>query len=384
MELSKIPLRRLPRLHSQALARLTLRTFGETHRIFLPAQEWLTAQVRASADDEGNADAMRLMGLATQFEARWKPAMQQYTNMLQAAREQAASLPFGVLVVEHNAMMAGVRKPVQEEMSPAELGTILRMWQQRRALALQATQQRVYGDGLQLSQRIWRLEAGGLERIRAQLAAGMTSRTNAWQLATQLERELGFEQRYPRWTDDRLYHMTPGDRLANKKGLWSYNDLVREADKTGDFAAMSKGVAYNALRLARNEIQHANHAVTTEIARHNPAVTGRKTALSPGHPKVDICDEWAAGGPYDKGEEILPLHPQCMCFYVNVLMDKAAFAADVGGWMRGENGFLDDYAAWLGTRQPTEPLGWAMPIAESLELWLGMSADGQAAALRVQ
>jgi hypothetical protein len=371
MELSKIPLRRLPRLHSQALARLTLRTFAETHAILLPVQVWLAAQVQASADEEGNAEPMRLMGLATQFEVRWKPAMQQYTRLLHAAREQAASLPFGALVVEHNAMMAGVRKPVQEAMTPEEVGRIIRLWQQRRMMALGAMERRVYGDGLQLSQRIWRLEAGGLERVRAQLAAAMTQRTNAWQLATMLERELGADQNFPRWAWSRLYGMTPGSRATSAEGL------LRGPEVGG------QGVAYNALRLARNEIQNANHAVTTEIATHNPAVTGRKTALSGSHSGTDICDELAAGGPYDKTRELLPAHVACMCYYINVLMPKPQFTTNVRGWLDGNNNFLDDYAAWLGTRQPTEPLDWAMPIAESLELWLSVGQAAQAAALRV-
>lgn len=371
VETSKIPLRRLHRLHSQALARLTLRTFGEVHRILAPEQAWLTAQVTAAADAEGNAEPLQLVGLLGQWEPRWKAAIRRYSQLLEAAREQAASLPFGVLVVEHNAMMAGVRRPVEEVLTPADVAPIVRLWQQRRAMALQAAQTRVYGDGLQLSQRIWRLEAGGLERVRAQLALGMTERTNAWQLATRLQGELGADANFPRWVWSRLYGMTPGTRATSAAGL------LRGPEGGG------QGIAYNALRLARNELQHANHAVATEIATHNPAVTGRYTVLSPGHPQVDICDEYAAGGPYDKTEEILPLHPQCMCCYKNALMPKAQFNANVRDWLNGQNNFLDDYSVWLGTRQVTDTLPWVLPIAESLELWLGMGQAAQAAALRV-
>jgi hypothetical protein len=74
----------------------------------------------------------------------------------------------------------------------------------------------------------------------------------------------------------------------------------------------SSGISYNALRLARNEIQTANHAVTSDIAVHSPWVTGRKVVLSPAHPKSDQCDTFAAGGPYEKTANFLPLHPQCV------------------------------------------------------------------------
>lgn len=371
MKMSDISLRRLHRLHSQALARLTLRTFGEVHRIFAPEQVWLVAQVAKTTDAEGNAEPLQLMGLLSQWETRWKAAVQKYAALLTAACEQAASLPFGALVVEHNAMMAGVRKPVSEALTPDDVAPIVRLWQQRRAMALQTMERRVYGDGLHLSQRIWRLEAGGLERVRAQLAAAMTERTNAWQLATRLQGELGADANFPRWAWNRLYGMTPGTRATSAAGL------LRGPEGGG------QGVAYNALRLARNELQHANHAVATEIATHNPAVTGRYTVLSPGHPQVDICDEYAAGGPYDKTEEILPLHPQCMCYYKDALMPKAQFNANVRDWLDGQNNFLDDYSAWLGTRQVTDTLPWVLPIAESLELWLGAGQAAQAAALRV-
>lgn len=371
MKASDISLRRLHSLHSRAKARLTLRTFAEVHRIFAPEQAWLVEQITRATDAEGSAEPLQLMGLLGRWESRWKAAVQKYAVLLTAAREQAASLPFGALVVEHNAMMAGVRKPVSEALTPADIAPIVRLWQQRRLLALQAMERRAYGDGLQLSGRIWRLEAGGMERVRARLAAAMTERTNAWELATQLERELGADADFPRWAWNRLYGMTPRTRATSMEGL------LRGPE------GGAQGVSYNALRLARNEIQRANHAVTTEIAAHNPAVTGRKTALSPGHPRVDICDDYAAGGPYDKTEEILPLHPQCMCYYIDVLMPVQQFNANVREWLSGKNGFLDDYSTWLGTRQITEQLPWELPIAESLELWLSVSEAAQTAALRV-
>lgn len=357
------------RKSNRALMRLTLRVMGETHRLFIEVQEWLIAQINNSTTD-GAVDGVKLLGIMPQLEQRWRTAMQQWTAMFTAAREQAASIPFGALVAQHNAYM-GIVARLQEDMTPEEGGIIVQTWQRRRQLALQAMQDRVYSDGLTLSQRIWRLENGGLGQIRNTLASAMNERTSAGELAQQVEAQLGAERDLPRWTATRLYRMEPSDRAVNAKGL------LRGPENRG------RGVAYNALRLARTELQYAHHAVSTEIARYAPWVTGRKVRLSPGHPKIDICDSYAAGGPYAKDEAILPLHPNCMCYYEDVLMDKADFVRQSKGWVAGENQFFAEYANWLQARQVTEPLSEAMSMADTLELWNSQRSGAQASALRL-
>ncbi|MGD9728841.1 MAG: hypothetical protein AB7V39_21015, partial [Nitrospiraceae bacterium] len=319
--------------------------------------------------------------------SRWRQVMTEWRSLFQAALFQAGSLPFGALVVRHNHFM-GLVQPLPspplgegafgrwgelvEDFSPAEVGTIINRWQERRARALEAASVRTMPDRLTLSQRVWRLDNGGLQQIQGTLAGAYAERTNAYDLAARLEEQLGANQDLPRWTATRLYRMTPAERATDERGL------LRGAENRG------RGVAYNALRLARTEIQYANHAMSTEIARHSPWVTGRYTRLSPSHPRVDICDQYASGGPYPKTDEILPLHPQCMCRYENEVIGDADFANQVKGWVQGENNYLDEYQGWLGSIQPTEPMPWAMTIADSLELWMNMSGDGHAAALRLR
>lgn len=344
-----------------------LRTMGETHRIFGGFQRWLIGQVRGAAGDDGNADTIKLAGLIQRVEGEWRATVQRWVDMFTVAREQAAGIPFGALVVKHN----HYRSRLQEAMSAQDVGTIVTLWQQRRERALAATRDRIYGDGLNLSQRIWRLENEGLTLVRSTLATAMDGRTNAADLARQLEPLLGADQDMPRWTRERLYNMTARERTTDSEGL-----LKGSENRT-------RGISYNALRLARNELQHANHAVTTEIAKHSPWVTGRKVTLSSSHPEPDICDELAAGGPYPVEDEVLPAHPSCFCFYTEVLMKPADFAKQVSGWLNGDNNFLDDYQDWLGVQDVTEPLPMPMSLADSLELWLSTNQGAHAAALRV-
>lgn len=389
MRLSEIRPGDVDRLQHVALMRLTLRVMGETHRILGDLQQWLAGEVRGRAADDGAVGVAELAGLSNQMESRWRQAMQEWRRLFEAALVQAGSLPFGALVVQHNHFM-GLVQPLPastssaigegafgrwgelvEDFSPAEVGTIINRWQDRRARALQAASERTMPDRLTLSQRVWRLENGGLQQIQGTLAGAYAERTNAYDLAARLEAQLGANQDLPRWTSTRLYRMTPTDRMNDERGL------LRGEENRG------RGIAYNALRLARTEIQYANVYNHIEIARHTPWTTGKKVRLSPQHPVSDVCDGLAEGGPYAVQDVIIPAHPNCLCYEEYVVMEDKLFAQQVRGWLDGSNTFLDDYQGWLGSIQPSESMPWAMTIADSLELWMNMSGDGHAAALRL-
>jgi hypothetical protein len=362
----KPTLANVDQLQHNAVARLTLHVAAASMGKFAKLQEWLLARVNAAADEEGNADPAKLGMVATEFGPKWKAAIGQYTALLSRARVQAADIAYTPLRLRHNTYITATT--TQEATTPTE--AIVEMWIRRRNMALAAAQRRTYSDGLVLSQRIWNLENDGLSRIRATLAAGMDGRTSAVRLSRQLEQALGANQDMPRWAYSRLNKMTAAERANDLTGLLT------------DPAQRSQGMAYNALRMARTELQYANHAVTTEIAAHSPWITGRYVRLSPAHPQSDICDEWAAGGPYDKNLNVLLLHPNCLCRYEEALMQPSAFAAQVAGWVRGDNDFLDDYSDWLGQRSIT-PLPDFGTIAAVMDLWLNGSVDAQAEALQL-
>lgn len=380
MQLSEIGLDEVDRLQHVALMRLTLRVQGETHRIIGAFQSWLVGEVRRRAEADGTVGTAELAGLPALMESRWKAAMREWTALFTAAREQAGSLPFGALVVRHNHFMGLVqpqplaesRSLLQEDLSPAEMGTLINLWQDRRARALEAASTRTMPDRMNLSQRIWRLENAGLAQIQGTVGTAFAERTNAYDLAARLEEQLGANQDLPRWTSTRLYRMTPTDRMNDERGL------LRGEENRG------RGIAYNALRLARTEIQYANVYNHIEIARHSPWMTGKKVRLSPQHPVSDVCDGLAEGGPYPVTDVVIPAHPNCLCYEEYVVMDDQAFAQRTREWLAGNNDFLDEYQGWLGSIQPTQPLPWAMTIADSLELWMSMSGDGHAAVLRLR
>jgi len=377
-----ITIRNADRLQHVAVSRLQLYVTGQVQALLYPFQAWLAKEVSGGADADGIADAGKLGGVMRSAETRWRAVMQDYVALLTKARQQAGSIAFGPYRLRHNRYITAPIERLQEAFTPTldDWGKLAEMWLRRRNYALQVAQQHVYSDGLNLSQRIWRLEQGGMQTIRNTIATGMAQRTSAVELAQQLEGQLNAGQDWPRWTRARLSKMDARERAQDAKGLLR---SARDVPPGG-----SAGISYNALRLARNEIQTANHAVTSDIAQNFPAIVGRKVVLSPAHPASDICDSVAAGGPYEKTYNALPLHAQCLCRYEEVLMPPSDFAKQAGAWTRGESDFLDGYASWLGQRSFSpipEPLSIAaaQELFEAMQMWLDGNTDAMATVLKV-
>lgn len=82
--------------------------------------------------------------------------------------------------------------------------------------------------------------------------------------------------------------------------------------------------SYGAMRLARTEITRAHMEAQRVSAASNPFIQALKWNLSASHPRIDICDDYARGGPNRDGvypiDELPSLpHPHCLCFRTNVM-----------------------------------------------------------------
>ena len=92
------------------------------------------------------------------------------------------------------------------------------------------------------------------------------------------------------------------------------------------------GVSYNAMRLARTEIQNAFHFTQIRYTREQPWVDGYQWHKSRSHAHVDICDTMATGnhdgmgrGVYKKTTVPGKPHPHCFCYITSVLADSGKF-----------------------------------------------------------
>jgi hypothetical protein len=229
----------------------------------------------------------------------------------------------------------------------------------------------LYGDSLNLSQRIWRIDRDARAGINSVLMNGIANSSSAWDIASQLEQYLGANGDCPRWTSTRLYQKTKGQIASGDTGgLLSGN------------ACDGRGVSYNALRLARTEIQKMHSLATDKVMASQPWVEKEQIRLSAAHPEEDICDETVNGGEegqgiYPVGEIELPLHPNCLCYKTAVLMDEKEFTSQLHGWLNGSQEWstMDDYAGMLDGEVKSSILKNAVNLAvwlfgDNLEKWI--------------
>lgn len=352
-----------------ALVRLHLFVVGEVHRLLAEVADEGLRPLRNTPAGEPFAGGLALVGRSTLL-AAWERFFSTYTELIGHAMREAASIPFGTLAVYHRewvlpnleeqAERRRERGRMLAEQRPTEDG----VFTPQLAEILDAAEQRVYGDGLRLSERIWRLDQLSRQGIDRVVAQGLAEGWSAWDTAQKLEQYLAPGRDCPRWTEDRLLGLSKGDIAAG--------------DKTGLLAGDEcdgSGVSYNALRLARTEIQAAHHMATDLVFKRMPWVEKEQVNLSPDHARVDVCDDVVSGGDegdgvYPKGEIGLPLHVHCLCWKSAVLMEPDAFVSQLKGWMQGTASWpaMDEYRQMLGGGLDFD-LG-SNPIAVSMSSWL--------------
>ena len=353
-----------------ALMRLQLMVTGETHRMLNDLAGRLRSVLADAADEMGMLSMLRMPAVLEAVGTEWRRFLDGWSAMFAAARRQAAAMPFGVMARQHEYFM-GVVEDSLTESAPIRFGVQgVPFFEKQLQDVLDVTEQRVYGDGFRLSQRLWRLDKDGLDGIQRVITEIIGTGDSAWNGAKKLERYLGMGADCPRWTSTRLRLTKKEIASGDRRGL-----------KTGD-ECRSQGVAYNALRLARNEIQIAHHAATDAVFGRLPWVAQEQIHLSNQHPEPDVCDDVVGGGEngdgvYPKGEVVLPLHVQCLCFKSAVLMPPDVFARRVRGWMGGEPwDAMDEYAGWLGIQNRQEITSaldreQLSTLGEVLLVWLG-------------
>ncbi|HHW91022.1 MAG TPA: hypothetical protein GX745_08995, partial [Clostridiales bacterium] len=200
-----------------------------------------------------------------------------------------------------------------------------------------------YNDGFNLSDRIWRIQEYTQKGILDITIQGIMSGISAVELAKQVE---GFLlRRGPAWT-------TGIKRSITGRGT----------------------VAYNALRLARTEINQAYHWAQKEMAKENPLIIGQKWNLSNSHPTdwppsaaymgyPEICDYRALHDHHGLGEGVFPPgeappdHPNGLCYLTDVWKPVEEILDLLGDpdpdWMGGES-FADTEDSFIDARSEGE------------------------------
>jgi len=387
--LADISVKQVRKAQQRALLRLLLFTTGQLHERLNAFAGQAKQAVMQFAGEDGTLDAGELYQAQEAIFTAWQGMYADWIKALERLRFQAASIPFGSMAVYQmqyvtRALGENLTQSVEydrgeREITEGDPKVSEAVFKPQLQSVMDAADQRVYSDGLTLSSRIWKLDRESRQGISQVLMQGITEGKSAWQIAQDLEQYLGAGEDCPRWTSTRLYGLTKkeiagGDRRGLKTG--------KECD--------GKGVAYNALRLARTELQAIHHLASDQVTATMPWIEKEQIMLSPAHPKPDICDEVVAAGEdgqgiYKVGTIRLPLHPACLCYKTSVLMPPEQFADQLNGWIKGETQWagMDAYAQFLGV-DPNQVGGIDLAgneIALSLIVWLtGGRADLFAAA----
>ncbi|MCL5292814.1 MAG: hypothetical protein M1548_09945, partial [Actinobacteria bacterium] len=312
----------------------------------------LTSEIAQAAGDDGIVLSHRILGVQDFANRELGQLIEFYRHMLDDAMETTVGYVQGAHLVLYDYYLGD--RILEESKGDGGFGDAfdidkdkyphVEMFNTRqREQVINAARARTYGDRFNLSDRIWNLENGGREKINQRLLQAIANKESAVSLQKDLDEYLKPDARYTRWTRNRLYGMTSAERLTGERGLIR---KPRQIDPS--VGPPTKGMAYNAMRLARNEIQQVHWDVYENTVETMPWVEKIAWMLSAAHPRSDVCDGLANGGPYEKGSVPSRPHPLCYCWLRSLLMSKDEFLDKVRGWTKGENHFLDEYAQQLG------------------------------------
>lgn len=185
--------------------------------------------------------------------------------------------------------------------------------------ALRFIQTFIAEDGLQLADRLWRLDRGARDRVVNALESAIIQGHGAGQAARELLARGA---------------AVPAD-VANKLTAANAGALSKTAQEilTGPGSPMD-----NALRLMRTEINRAHGEAYMIGGEDHPDFGGWRYLLSPQHPAPDICDllstqnlHGLGRGVYPNREKLpWPAHPNTLSFVEIVFKDEIS-AADKAG-----------------------------------------------------
>jgi hypothetical protein len=281
---------------NKAVEKLAAESLKELERIYSQAAADIAERIAQHAGADGNLALQELRSALAQIEARLRELGQARDALLDASLGQAADLG-----VRPFAAVAGVDAVIG---SPASM----RIADE----ALNFVRTFVAEDGLQISDRIWRLDRGARDVVVNAIERAVIQGHGASQAAREL---LARGLPVPADIHDKI-----GAANAAQIGKTVEDSLLASAGSPMD----------NAMRLMRTEINRAHGEAYMMGGGGHPDFAGWKFLLSPAHPKPDICDLFSTQNLYGLGPGVYPdrarcpwpAHPNTLSFIVMVFKDE--------------------------------------------------------------
>lgn len=363
-KLDSIALNRIYKSAFVALMRLQIYFTGRTQELLLEFTGKAQSILLRRGGRDGVLDGSTGLLAQSDLTTAWGNSWSDWTEEFLRVRREAGMIAFGVTAVFHDRLVMETVISEQSAVSEAMLteNVIDGVFTPQLDLLLQVAGEYLYGDNMNLSGRVFRIDREARDGINAVLLNGIQKGDSAFNIAKQLEQFLGANEDCPRWTSTRLYGRTKSQIAGgDTTGLLSGDDCN------------GQGVSYKALRLARNEIQKIHNLATDRMMAAQPWVKEEQIHLSQAHPETDICDDVVGAGRegqgiYEVGEIELPLHPECLCYKTAVLMPEKEFTSQLNGWLKGKQEWaeMDAYASDLGVDLSTS----LRPAVINLAVWL--------------
>ena len=169
--------------------------------------------------------------------------------------------------------------------------------------AIEFVKQFTANDGLQLSDRLWRVDQSAKQRIGNAIEFAIIRGDDAFRAAQRMAGEID---------RDAIAAASPAKLGGNIRDLM-----------------VGRGSAlYQAQRVARTELNRAHGTAYMAGAESTPGCVGTRFLLSPRHPEPDICDVHATAnlfglgkGVYPPGQNPWPAHPNTLSYVVAVFED---------------------------------------------------------------
>lgn len=268
---------------------LDARALRKLRQVYEDAAAAIAAQLEARAGADGNLTVEQLRSALEQIEA--------ILRHLNLARDQLLN----------ETLLQAVEAGVDPFRAVLPAATIYRVNQE----ALLFLRRFVAEDGLQLSDRLWRLSRGARDAVVNAIEQAVIKGYGAAQAANEF---LAQGKRVPAELQSK----------ANQANSSRIGRDVREI-LTGAGESIT-----NALRVFRTEINRAHGEAYMMSGEDHPDFAGWRFLLSPAHPRPDICDTLSKQDLYGLGPGVYPTrkktpwpaHPNTLSFIVVVFKDE--------------------------------------------------------------
>jgi len=306
---AKAAIKRATLVAQREVARLDAAAADELIRLYQQAADDIARRIAAYAGSDANVSLQELQSVLAQVNARLDTLNAVRNTLLNDSLGAAAELgtqPF-------TAAGLGVINPAPTALLTSAAAMTI------NHEALQYVRTFVAADGLQLSDRVWRLDRHARDVVVNHIEQAVIQGHGAAQAARELlMRGQG----------------VPGD-IADKINAANAQGMGKAAGEllTGEGSPM-----VNAMRLMRTEINRAHGTAYAKGALAHPDAAGVRFLLSPAHPKPDICNLLSTQNLYGLGAGVYPsvaasgwpAHPNTLSFLEVVFKDEVT-AADKAG-----------------------------------------------------